>query len=244
MDRDFLNNIPRFGIIEFDYVSTTRPKYRDTLGQGSESRKESALPDLSSPTRIMTSNLQSDGSSQIQNISIDDMDSLFELSDSISSPTATYSSINRKSSRVPFNVTTNQDSSKGMRSSHSRSSISLNQILLPNPSTSMAATKLITESDFIILLQKLNLRRSVANNHIHTMDNASIPDIHIIERVPKTNALMILLELQHAVAKYYFPCTAVIQLLDYFALDAPTQAKVSYGSYLCAKYLFNTSYDY
>jgi hypothetical protein len=180
-EKDFLTNIPHYGVIDFDYVSTTRPRVRDSTSAAA--------------------NIQA------------------SLMDTIASPRSSSSRARKPMDEEVIPI--NEDLSLHPFSPSNRSSaISFQEMISPN--SKKDAAKIINDDEFHRLITKLGLHVVSSSNNNHSKRS-----VRMEEKIVQRNAVLILVELQHAAAKYYFPCSKVIKLLELFPQDIPTQAKVT-----------------
>lgn len=192
-----MTNIPHYGVIEFDYVSTTRPRARESVSAGTNVQN-GLLDTITSPRSSLhvRKYLETPSSSVV------------------SSPTSINLSYNPDFS--------NQDGSIRPFSS--------NKFLATSPSNGRPTSKkdssrIISDEDFHQLITRLGIE--IFSSNIQSKRPIKVTE----ELVSTRNAVLILVELQHAAAKYYFPCSKVIKLLELFPQDVTTQAKVNHHCY-------------
>lgn len=201
IDKEFLLNVPMKGIIQFDYVSTTRPKIK-TL-RAASATTHSAAQTASTQERKFSLSSPRERALVAEDNELDD--------DAYFNETFVETIIPTSTRPTAMNINLQNFAEASPISTQRSGGADFNTDRLPftdrnHTYSGDAHFRIITDDDFYRIINQLGL--STRN------------------RAGGSIAIFVLMELQHAVAKYYFPCSKVVNLLDYFVKDHKTLAKV------------------
>lgn len=193
IDREFTLNLPTSGILEFDYVSTSRPKIIQQKKQKIEvvDSKIEPLVFKVLPTEI-------NETSGPQSPKYIDNGKLIDSPEGENGPNENNDDANLNN-LDEFSRLMTPDNDEYKTGLSTRAST-------PQTQSNDSTEREITEEEFFQFQKDVGLIRTT--------------------KISISDSLLMLVELQVAVAKYYFTCSNVLQILDVFVDDAITQSRV------------------
>jgi hypothetical protein len=204
IDREFTLNLPSNGIVEFDYVSTSRPKVSQPKKQ-----KVEIVDSKPEPLTPKDPPVKSHDNSRPQSPQVE----FFDNGKVVDSPDG-------EKERNANNDDTDNNSPRSRAPSNmdELSHLTTPDIDESKTGPSSRATTPQTQS------KNIPIEREITDEEFFQFQK----DVGLIctTKISLSDSLLMLVELQVAVAKYYFRCSNVLQILDAFLDDAITQSRV------------------